>query len=104
MNAGKEISHELWETLFEDANWAPNHGLTEPWRFLVHTGESRAQIASALQNAYKSETLETDFRPEKFEKMGKNPFLANSVVVIRSAKFLKSKKSRPLLVPYKTCT
>jgi nitroreductase len=82
MDAEKSISPELWQSLFEAANWAPNHGLTEPWRFLVYSGESRGEIASALQTAYKSETAEDEFRPEKFEKMGKNPFLAHSVVAL----------------------
>ncbi len=82
MDSEKVISPELWKTLFEAANWAPNHGLTEPWRFLVYSGESRGSIATALQSAYKSETATAEFRPEKFEKMGKNPFLANSVVAL----------------------
>jgi nitroreductase len=82
MDSEEAISPELWQTLFEAANWAPNHGLTEPWRFLVYSGESRAAIASALQLAYQAETAEDEFRPEKFEKMGKNPFLANSVVAL----------------------
>ena len=82
MDSQKSISSELWQTLFEAANWAPNHGLTEPWRFLVYSGDSRAAIATALQTAYKSETAAEEFRPEKFEKMGNNPFLANSVVAL----------------------
>lgn len=82
MDASRDVSAELWQTLFEAANWAPSHGHTEPWRFIVHSGESRGEIATALQTAYKAETPEAEFRPEKFEKMGKNPFLANSVVTI----------------------
>lgn len=82
MNPEREISQDLWQSLFEAANWAPNHGLTEPWRFIVYSGESRSEIASALQQAYKAETPAEEFRPEKFEKMGKNPFFANAVVAI----------------------
>ena len=82
MDSEKVVSPELWQTLFEAANWAPSHGLTEPWRFLVYTAESRCTIATALQSAYKSETAIEEFRLEKFEKMGKNPFLANSVVAL----------------------
>lgn len=82
MNPEKEISMELWRALFEAANWAPSHGLTEPWRFMVFSGSSRSLIAQALQEAYKAETKESEFRPEKLEKMGKNPFLAHSVVAL----------------------
>jgi len=82
MNSEREISQELWKALFDAANWAPTHGLTEPWRFDVFTGEKRQLVADALQSSYQSETPEAEFRPEKFEKMGKNPFLANSVVIV----------------------
>ena len=82
MDPEREVSQELWRKLFEAANWAPTHGLTEPWRFTVYSGESRSEVAQAMQNAYKADTPEAEFRPEKFEKMGKNPFLANSVVIV----------------------
>ncbi|MFC4992686.1 nitroreductase family protein [Rubritalea tangerina] len=82
MDATQPISQELWQQLFEAANWAPNHGLTEPWRFFVYSGESRGKIAEALQASYKAETAEGEFRPEKYEKMGKNPWLAHSVVAL----------------------
>ena len=82
MDAERGISEELWQQLFEAANWAPTHGLTEPWRFQVYSGAARGEIAEALQSAYKAETPESEFRPEKFEKMGKNPFLAHSVVAL----------------------
>jgi nitroreductase len=43
----------LIERLVEAATWAPNHHLTEPWRFHVLAGEARAAmgayIAAALQ-------------------------------------------------------
>ncbi|WP_018969872.1 nitroreductase family protein [Rubritalea marina] len=82
MDPARAIPQELWEQLFEAANWAPTHGLTEPWRFDVFAGDKRQLVADALQASYKSVTPEAEFRPEKFEKMGKNPFLANSVVIV----------------------
>ena len=27
--------------ILESANWAPTHGFTEPWRFVVFSGSSR---------------------------------------------------------------
>ena len=35
MDADLEIPRELIDELFENANWAPTHGFTEPWRFKV---------------------------------------------------------------------
>src|SRR5688572_6337744 len=37
--AGKVIPDNIiWQAL-ENANWAPSHKLTEPWRFTVFAGE-----------------------------------------------------------------
>src|SRR6202171_2857290 len=35
----------LIEELLETAIWAPNHKLTEPWRFILVTGDTRHNIA-----------------------------------------------------------
>lgn len=82
MDAERAVDEALWQELFECANWAPTHGLTEPWRFKVYRGEGRGALASALQEAYRQETLEIDFREDKWVKMGVNPMLAHAVVAV----------------------
>jgi nitroreductase len=42
--AKKEIQKEVIDQLLENANWAPNHKNTEPWRFKVYTGEAKAKL------------------------------------------------------------
>jgi nitroreductase len=39
------VPHEVIEELLELARWAPNHHLTEPWRFRVLGPESLARLA-----------------------------------------------------------
>ena len=34
------IADELIAEVLENANWAPTHRLTEPWRFMVFRGEA----------------------------------------------------------------
>jgi nitroreductase len=46
------------EALLEAANWAPSHGLTEPWRFVVFTGEGRRALHEVMVA-----TLEPDGAP-----------------------------------------
>lgn len=36
------------ERLVEAARWAPNHHLTEPWRFIVVAGDARHDLAEAM--------------------------------------------------------
>ncbi len=44
------VARDLIERLLECAVRAPNHKLTEPWRFAVLLGESRAQFAEIRAN------------------------------------------------------
>jgi nitroreductase len=41
------VARETLEELFELARWAPNHNLTNPWRFRVLGPESRARLKAA---------------------------------------------------------
>ncbi|MGN6700275.1 MAG: nitroreductase family protein, partial [Thermomicrobiales bacterium] len=36
------------EQLLEAAIWAPNHRLTEPWRFVVLTGDARQELGAVM--------------------------------------------------------
>ncbi len=44
------VSRETIERLLDCAVRAPNHKLTEPWRFAVLTGQSRARLAEIRAN------------------------------------------------------
>lgn len=41
------VSREQIESVLEAGNWAPSHHMTEPWRFIVMTGEGRNVLAKA---------------------------------------------------------
>jgi nitroreductase len=42
------IPRAVIEGLLDAANWAPSHGQTEPWRFVVFTGAGRAILSRTL--------------------------------------------------------
>lgn len=42
------VSRELIEQILEAGTWAPNHFLTEPWKFFVMTGEGRLKLGDTL--------------------------------------------------------
>ena len=65
----REIERSVLGQLLENANWAPTHGLTEPWRFVVFQGSSRTTLASFLASAYEEHTAEQDFELAKLEKI-----------------------------------
>jgi len=83
----KEMSEKPVETehlaaILENANWAPTHGMTQPWRFFVFADEGRQRLADYLQSLYKELTPEDQFQDAKFEKLGTQPLLAPFVIGI----------------------
>jgi nitroreductase len=82
MDPVRGIPKELVEELLENANWAPSHGLTEPWRFIIFQGASRKSLANTLQGLYKEHTSPDDFRPGKVDQLGQRPMEAPMVIAI----------------------
>ncbi len=71
----------IWQIL-ENANWAPNHGLTQPWRYKVFTDSGLEKLAYFQADLYKKSTPEEKFKPEKHERMKTNLLKSSHVVVI----------------------
>ncbi|CAH1197607.1 Putative NAD(P)H nitroreductase YdjA [Paenibacillus plantiphilus] len=46
------VSDELLLELLNVAVWAPNHGLREPWRFILYKGEGRRVFTDAVIGAF----------------------------------------------------
>ncbi|MBL7828498.1 MAG: nitroreductase [Saprospiraceae bacterium] len=79
----RPIDKEIIETLLENANHAPTHKLTEPWRFQVfHDAASRQRLGDMLAAYYKKHTPEAQFSEEKMQKSGENPLRAGAVIAI----------------------
>lgn len=80
---GKPVERALIEQLLENANWAPTHRLTEPWRFKVfHSEASRQKLSAYLVDFYLKNTAPEQFSEEKMKKSGENPLLAGAVIAI----------------------
>lgn len=69
MEGGREIPKEIVLEMLEDAHWAPSHGLNQPWRFHVFTGEGRVRLAGALESLYDRLTPASEVRSEKRAKL-----------------------------------
>ena len=48
----EDISDDLLKKLFDNANMAPTHRLTQPWRFKVIKGKNRLKLAEILSSIY----------------------------------------------------
>lgn len=77
----KKVDDLIISEMLDNANWAPNHGLTEPWRFVVFTGASLNMLAQFQAELYKK-LAHSDFKQPKYEKMLERPLLASHVIAI----------------------
>jgi nitroreductase len=79
---GKKIPDEIiWQAL-ENANWAPSHKLTQPWRFTVFTGESLQKLAEDQAAVYKETTSGPNFKQNTYDKLLVTPQLCSHIISI----------------------
>ena len=81
--SGEPVPEEVIEAMLENANWAPTHRLTEPWRFTVFTGEGVKKLADFQSELYRKVAQEKgDFDQKKFEKLRDKPLLCSHIIAI----------------------
>jgi nitroreductase len=80
--SSRSIDREVLMEILENANWAPTHGMTQPWRFQVFTGEARERLAEFLAETYMRITPELSFKQNKYESLRVNATRAGAVIVI----------------------
>jgi len=86
MDPQRQVDGTLLSKLLENANWAPTHGMTEPWRFNIYQGPAKYDLSNAMQRIYRATTPAAEFREDKLMKMSQNPHLAPVVLVIWMAR------------------
>jgi len=71
----------LIETLLEAATWAPNHHLTEPWRFVVLAGDARAAFGRAMAEALIGDP-ENEEKREAFDRAAAKALRAPVIIAV----------------------
>ena len=82
----REVRREIIERVLTNASWAPTHGMTQPWRFTVFTGEARKQLTDFLGQEYTRSTPVEKFLQRKFENLTQRPLQSSVVVAIGMAR------------------
>jgi nitroreductase len=78
----REISNDTILEILENANWAPNHKKTEPWRFIIIKGSAKEPLADYMQEYYQENTSPENFREKKYQKIRKNILKTPCLVAI----------------------
>ncbi len=78
----KPVSKEFIKMLLENANWAPTHRLTQPWRFKIVQNEAKDRLGTFLSDTYTDITTDQDFSPFKHKKIISNCKAASAIIAI----------------------
>ncbi len=80
---GERINDEIVRQVLENARWAPTHKLTEPWRFLVFTGDGIKALVKFQSSLYKTVTEKNGtFRESSYQKLLTKPLLSSHIIAI----------------------
>lgn len=85
----KEIPRSVIQQMLENANWAPTHKNTEPWRFKVFMGKSKQKLTAdayslLIQKIELGEAINLQ-KAEKFKESLENVPVAIAIIVERDA-------------------
>ncbi len=78
---GQLIPDAQINQLLELAHWAPTHGRTEPWKFLVYAGNARKTFAKTHAELYWNHTPEDKRQETTYTKLLHNTDLASHLVI-----------------------
>ncbi|KAL7464141.1 hypothetical protein ACHAXS_004474 [Conticribra weissflogii] len=86
---GRSVPRKIVEDMLESARWAPNHHVTEPWRFVVfESEEGKESLGNLLADLYKKGCAPENSDGMENESKKKKPFL--------QAKYDKKRKGAKL--------
>ncbi|WP_109832975.1 nitroreductase family protein [Reichenbachiella versicolor] len=78
---GEKVDDQIIEQMLENANWAPTHKYTEPWRFVVFTEGGIKSFANYQADKYlEKEGDQSEANKEK--KLRTKPLAASHIIAI----------------------
>ena len=79
--SGRKVHREIVEEVLQHGTWAPNHGLTQPWRFHVFMDGAAERLMGELSAAYRAHAGDAaqDSKAEKIRARGER---CNAIVAL----------------------
>eukprot|EP00873_Tetraselmis_striata_P036264 jgi/Tetstr1/456528/TSEL_043250.t1 len=95
----EQVSPPELEQLLVAANWAPTHGKTEPWRFVVLSGEGKNRMTRlTVEHARSDPDIDAEQRSKKLAKFAKKQLQwekASYMIAIVMQRYPASGKAQP---------
>jgi nitroreductase len=80
---GERVSDAIVNQMLKNANWAPTHKLTEPWRFVVFTGDGLLRLAQFQADVYKKVTsMDNSFKEDRYQNLLTKPMQSSHIIAV----------------------
>jgi len=79
---GKKIPDEVITELLELADMAPTHAKTEPWRFVVFSGDKVKEFTTRHADLYKLNTPEASYNQLKYDNLQKMGDNTSNIIIV----------------------
>jgi nitroreductase len=90
----EKVDDSIVKQMLENANWAPNHKLTEPWRFTVFTGNGIQKLAEQQADVYRQvTTARGTYNEDRYQNLLTTPKLSSHIIAVGMKR--DEKKSLP---------
>jgi nitroreductase len=77
------VSDDIINQMLENANWAPTHKFTEPWRFVVFSGAGLKQLAVFQSECYKTvATANGTYREDRYLALQTKPMDSSHIIAV----------------------
>lgn len=81
--SSRKVHREQIEVILNNAQWAPTHGNTQPWRFKVFLGENHRQELSQFLGKTYQEIIPEDVQSDiKLAKLMRRPLITSAVIAV----------------------
>jgi nitroreductase len=82
----RKVHKEQIELILQNAQWAPTHGNTQPWRFHVFMEQSKERLSQFLGTTYLALTPKELQNDAKLAKLMRRPILSSAVIAVSMAR------------------
>jgi nitroreductase len=80
--SSRKVHREQLELILTNGTWAPNHGMTQPWRYKIFMDEGLVKLRDFLPQLYREFTPIEKFKESKFDRLKARLEHVSAVVVI----------------------
>ena len=78
----RKVQKDQIELILKNAQWAPTHGNTQPWRFVVYTEKGKEKLSEFLGQLYLEKVEKEKQNSLKLKKITQRPLLSSVVIAV----------------------